>query len=182
MNLKGQAFSTFQLLIAAIVAIIILGILLQVLGIVNFNPPSTAALTNAANAVQKSKVELGGHIKTDEVPFEPGTYISSKDIASKSAIGLSPEQICVVPDQQLSTETKNWKTGSNQDGTYVQNISNIALKVRWSVICDKESDIQSTINTRYGQDSPVGLTGDVTSSCGFGESQRPVCMVILRSE
>lgn len=73
--MKGQAFSTFKLLIAAVVAVAILGILLQILGMIS--PP----LGFEDQAGQVLSEATGGGVRTGAtIPFEEGdSYIGDGD-------------------------------------------------------------------------------------------------------
>ena len=60
MGERGQAFSTFKLLIAAIVAVVILMILLSVLGFIDFSPrnqPDVSAADALEDAYNKGPLE-----------------------------------------------------------------------------------------------------------------------------
>jgi hypothetical protein len=99
-NEKGQAFSTFELLIAAIVALAILGILLSIVGGINIfgrNPQDTTV------ELVKTQMNnnLGGTAYTDTVKFKTNDSLSVYGIAQSA--DLDPNQIyIVVPDALLS--------------------------------------------------------------------------------
>ena len=73
-NQRGQAFSVFQLLIAAIVAIAILGVLFSVMQSVNpsFSGNATTEIKNAL-----STVKTGGQVDTQTFKLSKGDNISA---------------------------------------------------------------------------------------------------------
>jgi hypothetical protein len=82
LNSRGQAFSVFELMIAAIVAIAILAVLMSVLGGGMFNPTSNPvdSISNALSAATPS-----GEARAQAFALESrSTVISSIDIAQKA--------------------------------------------------------------------------------------------------
>lgn len=92
MNQNGQAYSTFKLLIAAIVAMAILAILIpiimQVMGLIKANP------TDEAKSLMSSLIDAPGSMRiTKEVSFGPGTDLSGSALAER--VSVSQDQICM---------------------------------------------------------------------------------------
>jgi len=92
LNQEGQAYSTFKLLIAAIVAMAILAILIpiimQVMGLIKANP------TDEAKSLMSSLIDAPGSMRiTKEVSFAPGTDISGSALAER--VSVSQDQICM---------------------------------------------------------------------------------------
>ena len=87
--MKGQEFSTFKLLIAAVVAIAILGILLQILGGV----PTLVGFEQQAREILRDARHGGVVRRGPEVPFDSGT-IYTGDAFSGAAGGLDVEFKC----------------------------------------------------------------------------------------
>ena len=131
MHSRGQAFSTFQLLISAIVAVTILVILLHILGLVrppgtSENPSETMA-TIVKEAVNSLATPKGGGTVT---MFKANSMVTSEAVANKADVGLEPEQICISPGEFMSdTEiiapgergsdpSKNWE--AFDDGSKVE--------------------------------------------------------------
>jgi len=84
---KGQGSSVFNLLIAALVSLAILGLLFAVLNMVNFNPgnkPSDTAI-NLVNDASNNQF----NVKSQEVTFKKGDSITEKAIKSKNTVGDS---------------------------------------------------------------------------------------------
>ena len=91
-NSKGQSSSVFNLLIAALVALAILGLLLSILGGIGFNSgnkPSDTAAKEIKNAISNPYM-----IQSDEVTFDKTSdksSISAQALAEKADVG--PKQI-----------------------------------------------------------------------------------------
>jgi len=87
--MKGQEFSTFKLLIAAVVAIAILGILLQILGGIT----TPVGFEQQAREILRDARHGGVVRRGPEVPFDSGT-IYTGDAFSGAAGGLDVEFKC----------------------------------------------------------------------------------------
>lgn len=86
---KGQASSTFQLLIAAIVALAILGVLISVIG--GINTVSGDAKT-AVTQKLKTQINNPGAIDcTDAVNFKKGNSLATEGVTKET--GLDPDQV-----------------------------------------------------------------------------------------
>ncbi|MAG22343.1 MAG: hypothetical protein CL943_03520 [Candidatus Diapherotrites archaeon] len=150
MNNKGQAYSTFKLLIAAIVALAILMILLpiisSVLGILQNDPNDKARelINNLYNQPESLK-------HTEDVTFTPGYVLSAAALAEK--VTLSSDQICITsgdfPDDDAGFELQ--EVG---DPTY--------QRIVWHGETNKVVQIAVTchINKNRLEDSIVGTVFD----------------------
>ena len=92
MNNKGQAYSTFQLLIAAVIAmailVILIPIIMQVMGIIKSDP------TDETKRMISIAVDSPSNIQTTpDVAFEPGDVLSSQAITTRT--GISKDQVCM---------------------------------------------------------------------------------------
>jgi hypothetical protein len=101
LNEKGQAYSTFKLLIAAIVAMAILAILIpiimQVMGLITANP------TDEAKQVMSALIDSPGSLKTTKnVTFSPESDLTGSALAERLAI--SQDQICMSTGQFESVD------------------------------------------------------------------------------
>lgn len=95
--IRGQSapFSTFKLLIAAIIAVAILVLLLNALGFFSITPVGADPLNVAADLVRdlsERKVVLSPE---KEVVFQPNTVLTAEAIAETSKAELSGKQICL---------------------------------------------------------------------------------------
>ena len=89
LNKKGQASSTFQLLIAAIVALAILGVLISVIG--GVNPLSGDAKTATSQKLKAQMNNPGAVDCTEPVTFKKGISLATEGITKDS--GLDPQQV-----------------------------------------------------------------------------------------
>ncbi len=131
-NEKGQAFSTFELLIAAIVALAILGILLSIVGGINIfgrNPQDTVV-----ELVKTQVNNLGSPGYTDTVKFKSGNSLSAYGIAQSA--DLDPDLIfIVIPDGMSDFEA----TQENKIITYKRSTSG---SFQIGVLCYYGGEIQ----------------------------------------
>ena len=135
MNEKGQAFSVFKLLIAAVVAGAILLILLQTLQVLP-NIGSRTPNEVASNAVKSQINEPGLPVIIGNVTFNNGDTLFNKTIAEKSR-ALSTDQVCVA----VSDDAPNADSFEVIDGKTVRYNGSFGQQVRLLVICDRANEI-----------------------------------------
>ena len=174
LNNKGQAFSTFQLLIAAIVAIAILAILFQILGIIpgiGQQEPSS----NAADLV-KSLVNKPATPKTSsQVTFKPGESINAKSIAEGSQAGVTAASISLTKGDFANDQTfEVGGTGALRNITYKGSSSK---NVRLWAICDAKRDIQADVEAL----KPSETFDSGTEFCPEVEDGETCCLIGLRT-
>ena len=133
-NKKGQAFSTFQLLIAAVVALALLGVLMpiimNVLGFAQRDPVSTS------KQLLQGQVDNPGTLTyTDSVVFtDKKKSLSSSGISENT--GLSPDQVRFVVGDLATTDfvelvdNKGIDYQKSTKGTY-----------KIGIICDYKNNI-----------------------------------------
>lgn len=91
-NNKGQAASTFQLLIAAIVAIAILGVLMGILGIIP-KPPGQEPIAAATEVLNKaSTTSMATPVVSKEATF-------NKDYPTLAAVSLAKGDVGITENQ-----------------------------------------------------------------------------------
>ena len=90
-NQKGQSYSTFKLLISAIVAVAILAVLMQILGMVDIFQQDPNALTK--QELTGALTNLGAPQIVKEAIFSNGTVLSAQAISDNS--GIEPTQLCM---------------------------------------------------------------------------------------
>jgi len=96
MGEKGQAFSTFKLLIAAIVAVVILVILLSILGYIDFSPRNQP-IVSAAEALKEAYQTPSQLVTTQKVTFtRTNNTLARLTVVERANIGISEEQICLA--------------------------------------------------------------------------------------
>lgn len=100
MKEKGQAFSTFQLLIAAIVAVAILIILMQILGIITLPGPGDDPAVPMSDALKEASTSLASTKSARNINFTSDSpIVTSESIIYQAEIGLEPWQVCLSPGQ-----------------------------------------------------------------------------------
>ena len=132
LNKKGQAFSTFQLLIAAVVALALLGVLLPII-MKNVNIGGNPE--ESAQTLIRSQVNSVGSLRyTDEVKFKDGDSISAAALAEGT--GLSRQQVCVV----------NPGTSFTGGGATITYDSSSTLSYQIGVFCDYYDEIDDSLD------------------------------------
>ena len=81
---RGQAFETMMLVISVIVAIAILGVLLNILGGLSFGASKPAAVIN--DGLKEISTKGYGVTQPKETAFEPGTTILSREVIDGTTI------------------------------------------------------------------------------------------------
>ncbi|MFH1895789.1 MAG: hypothetical protein ABIJ74_04430 [archaeon] len=172
LNQRGQEFSVFKLLISAIVAIVILTLLLQILGIINFNPntdPANAA-ENLLKAIDSSPYQPK---VTDRLDFTSENTINTASLAEST--GLSRDQICLLVEDGLtgfnaSTQNSISYTGSS------------TVRVKIVGICADQQDLAEAHFTEFLTDYVPQLSGkNFTKTCTFATGLKSCLLVLIRS-
>ncbi len=167
---RGQAFSTFQLLISAVIALAILGLLLTILGqlpFLNTQKPST----EAENLI-KSQVSRPGEVRTSlKVSFQKTDSLNAKAIASASGV-LTPGQICLSLGEHEQTEGFNLNDPSAANR--ILSYEGSSLQVKMSVICDAGDQLDTDLGDN-------GLDQGWDDDCGnISGSSQTACLIALR--
>ena len=167
MNSRGQAFSVFQLLIAAIVAVAILAVLFSILPkdvIINAAPKN--AIGNAI-----STVGIGGQTDTAEFDMAPGMIVTSNDFFEK---GFDSQQIIFgvgdFEDRGVSVEIRDEVSYIKYDGAVT------IQGAKASVFCQATgSSLKETLDV-VGTDD-MGLEEGL---CLEDDTIQPCCVVVFR--
>ena len=132
MNQKGQAFTTFQLLISAVIALAILVLLLNIIG--GLPNLSGGEPSDEATNLVKALVNSPGDLKLSrDIVFRPQTNLTAKSIAASSGV-LTEDQICVSTGDFDPENSQFKQIGSEEQIVSYQGSSNVTAKL--SVICD----------------------------------------------
>ena len=152
MDSKGQAFSVFKLLIAAVVAGAILVILFQVLAIIP--DPGGQAPNEVAASNVKSQQNKAADLKiVRDVTFKPGDVLNHKTISSDSD-GLSSSQVCVL----LSDNAPNYDAfEADGAGKVITYNGSYSQKVRLLIVCDRYDDLTNETLSTYSTDDKYGV-------------------------
>lgn len=174
LNERGQEFSVFKLLISAIVAIVVLTLLLNILGIIDFNPntdPAEAAknlLTSMDSSVYQEKV-------SDRLDFSSENSINNAALAE--ATGISSDQICLLRDSDLpgdftATGKRISKTGAN------------SVRVKLAGICARYENFQDSSYEDYAPElEKTTFEGNLNTLCfeGLSEGEKACLLVLIKS-
>jgi hypothetical protein len=170
LNQKGQAFSVFQLLIAAIVAVAILGVLFSVMGGINVGvtgDPKTAI----GNAL--ASVKNGGQVTTQSFSMNEGDTVTGIDFEDK---GFEAASIVFVPgvfeDQSFFTVNNDEETDSDELYGYIRYTGKTARTLRASVYCQATGD-------RLGSVLGIAEIDYDSKLCLEDEDIQPCCAVVL---
>ncbi len=171
LNQRGQEFSVFKLLISAIVAIVILTLLLNVLGIINFNPntdPAKAAenlLGDMDNSIYQEKIST-------RVDFSKESSINTASLEEK--IGLSREQICLSVSEDLPPGFT--ATG----GKIISYAGSSSVRVKLVGICANKEDFSDQSYLDYAPLLASKTYAD--TSCAFPDGQKACLLVLIKSD
>jgi len=146
MNQKGQTFSVFKLLISAIVAIAILTILFNILGMVNFNPTDSPQ-AKAIDLVKKA-VNPEFTIQKGKVQFKPKDTISAKAIENQG----TGYKICV-------SEGDAGNGFDPANGTLISYTGGAAKNASLMAICGSQKTLLENIAELQAKDLFPPITG-----------------------
>jgi hypothetical protein len=165
---KGQAFSTFQLLIAAVVALAILVLLLNIIG----SLPNLGGQkpNKVASDLVASQVNAPSELRTSNpVIFVKGDSLNAEAIASASGV-VTEGQLCL-------SEGDHYGSGdfapAGDNDKILRYTGSTNLRVRISVLCDTGEEIPDDLSANEdGADAWAG-------GCGLPGSQTG-CIIALR--
>jgi hypothetical protein len=173
-NQKGQAFSVFELMIAAIVAIAILFVLLPLVV-----PPDIGGNANDEIGRSLATVEAGGFTRTQEFTLTPGEIVTSADFDDK---GFDASQI-IFDGGELETATIPKVESSIDDSgdiefSFVKSVSNTPSKAKAMVYCSATGQLLESTISAAGVETSGGEGSFDASLCTASDAQ-PCCAVIL---
>lgn len=174
-NSRGQAFDVFKLLIAAVIAVTLLGILIPImqnLGIIVISDP----VKEAATLVKNNFSYPAQYTEKKGVTFSRNMSLNSKAIASQSEAGLEPEQICLDRGDFANDATTFSPPNTVANITTVTYLGS-QLKATIGVLCD---DGKSMANAIAANDLTSVATEYTTTCTNLSSSQNTYCLVILR--
>jgi hypothetical protein len=165
---KGQAFSTFQLLIAAVVALAILALLLPM--ITNSVNIGTGPSKTMENNLKSAPNQPGNLIISEEVKFSAGEnpYINTSAIIEGTGIG--------------SNQVAFYNNGFDSDFKVIGDNKNVlqvlkkeTVKYKIATLCDTSTDeLLSQIET-YGLDYKLEISS--VNDLPFSEDNVTVCII-----
>ncbi len=175
-NERGQAFSAFKLLIAAIIAMAILGILMTVINSIGQIGTEADPTEQAAELVGELR-DRGGYEKSDVVTFgaDKKTMRSSEIIAA-AEVGMAPDQICLSLGD--FSETDDFEAGQENGSPQLIAFNRGGSRdVELSVLCNAGDLIEADIE-EIGEYE--GLEEEWTDDCDFEGRDEMCCLIALR--
>lgn len=179
LNNRGQAFSVFELMIAAIVAVAILFVLLPILGGI-----TTGGVGGPRDAIGNTlaSVSSGGSFTSQEFTLTKDTPITSSQFTKE---GFDSRSIIMAVDSRLDEQMPNAfklesDTGVENPGSYTAVVytGNQSLSLKARVICESTgTTLQTTLNLIEGS---VVVDADPEEHCGSEGEFSPCCLVILQ--
>jgi len=179
MDVRGQAYSVFKLLIAAIVAVSILMILMAILNALNIfvvNDPLDTATKNITGLTSM----MGAPRQIDLVTFTPNYLFPAKTIA-ESTDQLGQDQVCVVIGNSLENDDRFRYSGST-DGRVINYKGNTDQAASLWLMCSRANEIEDDLSDT-GLDEELDIDaceGDFADY--IGESATRLCIVGVSRE
>ena len=173
---RGQAFSTFKLLIAAIVAVVILVILLSVLNIINFNPQNEP-VEGAAEALKKASQSRSLLVKSTTVTFNRGDTLLARTIVESAQQGLARDQVCLSLGEFYEMEEHAGFGGgqeNNEENRIVYN--GIRRNAQFSVLCYYGDELGDIVRDEYDD-----IEEDWIDNCSCTGNPQLCCLIALRA-
>jgi hypothetical protein len=175
---RGQAYSTFKLLIAAIVAMAMLAILIpiimQAMGWLTNSP------LNETKSLISDLVGSPGALKhTPEVVFKPEDVLASSALVER--LSISKDQICMSTGQFEEDAENGFECIGCEDASDNQRLiyhgkSNRAAKI--AIVCNVNVDELDSDIEAYGLDYSEGTS--ITDACEVCEDKGKCCAIVLK--
>lgn len=180
MNQNGQAYSTFKLLIAAIVAMAILAILIpiimQVMGLIKADP-----LDETKKLLSDLESNSGTLKHTQEVVFEPDGVLAGSSL--EDGVPLSKDQICMSTGAFKEDTDSGFEcigcgdSSANQHRIRFNGNSERTAKI--AVVCNDKLALMNDIDV-YGLDEGEASV-NITASCeALCAANAKCCAVVLK--
>lgn len=176
MNSRGQAFSAFQLLISAVVAVAVLGVIMTILGIVE--PPTQDPSGAAVSTLQTLINQPGTLQNTETVIFQKNSTISAEALADQ--VSLTPTQIILDLGVFKDDSSQRFKLfGDETSGkTVLQWQGELSREAKLAVLCATNGESLATYAGDY-EDQDALYEVDDYGCYGQSDSGR-CCLIQLR--
>jgi len=146
-NSKGQAFSTFQLLIAAVVALALLGVLMPI--ITTINPGTDRVVGSTKDLINTLQNQPGTLSLTDEIKVSGKNDAFVSAAAIVEGTGMSEGQI-----NFFANGYSNDFTVLGENNSRLQILVQSRVSYKFGVLCDSKLEkLQKSIED-YSQASP----------------------------
>ena len=171
-NQRGQAFSVFELMIAAVVAIAILFVLLPIVSNINTSGASSAK-DSIVNVL--STYKNGGAGSSTSFVLHKGDILSSTDFSEK---GFDRHSVifAVAPDLE-ALNVFDFGEGSSTDLSQVQYNGATTFNAKAQIYCQVTGQLlQDTIDNFGVEYSPTISGGGMCEE----DTYQPCCLVIIK--
>ena len=182
MNQKGQAYSTFKLLIAAIIAMAILAILIPI--IMQAMGWLTASPLNETKSLLTDLVGSPGALKhTPEVAFKPGDVLAASALVER--LSISKDQVCISTGQFEEDSDNGFECiGCEEANDNQRLVYNGASNqsARLAVVCNVNLEELMNDIEAYKLDDGDGDWEDtsIEDACEVCEGLGKCCAVVLK--
>jgi len=180
LNNRGQAFSVFELMIAAIVAVAILFVLLPILGGI-----TTGGVGGPRDAIGNTlaSVSSGGSFTSQEFTITKNTPITSSQFTKE---GFDSRSIIMAVDNELDAQTGlssfvfSSAVAVNDPLSYtaVTYTGNQSISLKAKVICEATGNSADVTFDLISETINIGDVTNPSEHCGTTEFS-PCCLVIL---
>ncbi|MBU1930051.1 hypothetical protein KJ972_00955 [Candidatus Micrarchaeota archaeon] len=169
MNSKGQGSGVFQLLIAAVVALAILGVLL---GIIGGLPPlgSQDPIEASRNGLKDAFTQVGSPQFSSKVTITKDTVFTPRGVAPRE-LGISIDHVCVGVAKALGDSFSITDEFTPDAIVYSGSRS---LDVKIGAICETGDDIDAAANDVF-----QGAIDDFDNDCEDNGSSETYCVVAI---
>jgi len=182
LNQKGQAYSTFKLLIAAIIAMAILAILIPI--IMQAMGWLTASPLNETKSLLTDLVGSPGALKhTPEVAFKPDDVLASSALVER--LPISKDQVCLSTGQFEEDSENGFECIGCEDARDNQRLiyhgsSNQAARL--AVVCNVNlTELLDDIEAYNLEDGDGEWDGtSIEDACEVCEGKGKCCAIILK--
>lgn len=175
MNQTGQGSSVFQLLIAAVVALAILGILINIL--YNITPLNQDP-TNSARTTLKTAVTVqGAPTYSPKVSLTEGKTVFTSRGVTPDDLGVPPERVCIGFDKSLKSSFT--KPSENDPGSVLTYTGSGSQNVAIGAICNEGKNLTGSQSDLV--QNGWNLNGTLPSKCyGSSTDTTTWCLLIIR--
>ncbi len=174
MNKKAQGFDVFKLLISAVVAVVLLTMLLNIIGMIN--PDVGQDPTKKTKELTKAALtNLNTTQFENKITFNKGVTLTSLGIAANSD-ELETEDVCLVLDGKLSSNT-SWLA---EDGKKLSYNGSSPFSAKIAVVCGYADSLEADIGGFFEAVTSGFDESTDFSECDASNSTAKYCIVAVK--
>ena len=182
---RGQEFSVFKLLISAVIAVVILGLLLSIINSIIItgqgDPAEEAGKT--VKAIMRENSRLGS---SNEVTFKKNTTINNRNISGATGGVIQSNEVCISQGDFM--DNTSWRVSDG--GTLLEYVGSDDVKAKLVAACDSVAvikdeygGVQTYMEQVFGS-ALVNSDGqsffDDTCGCIANEGANRCCFVAVK--